>query len=238
VSGANGVGTNYISIIWAPATAARAGMFVGCSQTLGRLITSTDGLVWTESSIVGSESGMSQICYNVALDLFCIVGELGYIATSRNLTSWTTRTCPNRARVAGVASLETKGFVAIVAPSGLLYSADGATWMCTLMPVSFSVANNGNGLANVPIYYSTTLAGVLIPAATAATYMFTNDGQTVTLCQGAGSGALAYNVVRHDEVDDVLVATTISGAIVMRRDYNPLTQFVLPVMPNTWIRAN
>ena len=234
LQGANGVGMAYASIVWAPATLGRVGMFVGCSLTNGRIITSTDGLAWSESSS-GSESAMSQVCYNTALDLFCVVGELGYVATTRDplSTSWTRRTCPNRARVQGVASLEANGFVAITAPSGLLYSPDGATWTCTLMPVSISTTNG----VTVPIYYSATLGGVLIPAATAATYMFTNDGQTVTLCQGAGTGSLTYNNVRHDEVDDVLMCATDAGFVVMPRTYNPTTQFVLPVMPNTWIRA-
>jgi len=236
MQGANGVGMAYTSIVWAPATATRVGMFVGCSGTNGRIITSTDGVVWSESS-AGSESAMSQVCYNTALDLFCLVGELGYVATARDplSTSWTTRVCPNRARVLGVASLETKGFVAIIAPSGLLYSADGVTWKCTLLPVSISTTNS-NAL-NVPIYYSTTLAGVFIPAATAATYMFTNDGQSVTLCQGAGTGSLTYNTIRHDEADDVLMCATSTGFVVMPRTYNPATSFVVPVMPNTWIRA-
>jgi hypothetical protein len=235
LQGANGSRSMaYSSVVWAPATLGRVGMFVGCSGAYGRIITSTDGLAWSESSS-GSESAMSQVCYNTALDLFCVVGELGHIATARDplSTSWTTRVCPNRARVQGVASLETKGFVAIMAPSGLLYSPDGATWTCTLMPVSISTTNG----VSVPIYYSTTLGGVLIPAATAATYMFTNDGQTVTLCQGAGSGALTYNNIRHDEVDDVLMCSTDVGFVVIPRAYNPTTQFVLPVMPNTWIRA-
>jgi len=33
------------------------------------------------------------------------------------------------------------------------------------------------------------------------------------------------------------MCATDAGFVVMPRTYNPTTQFVLPVMPNTWIRA-
>ena len=68
-------------------------------------------------------------------------------------------------------------------------------------------------------------------------YMFTNDGLTATIGQGVAPGPSAYNFVTHDPVTDLLIAGSNDGVAVMQRSYDPLTEFVLPIMPNTWMRA-
>lgn len=233
VSGGVGTTISYTDVLWAPAAAPRIATFLGCSATGGQLLRSTDGVAWTAAGMVlstgqGSQSAMTAICYNSELDLFCVVGQLGFIATSRDSTTWTLQTAPSIGTVGAVASLEAGGFVALVGSSTMLSSLDGTAWTATALPFAFNAGK---------LEYSATFGGVFIPASTGPVFMFTNDGQNVTIGQGVAPGSSAYNFVYHDPTIDALVAASSDGTAVMPRAYDPLTEFVLPIMPNTWIRA-
>jgi hypothetical protein len=222
-------------IVWAPNVSPRSAMFVGCSTTGGRIIKSIDGVIWTSEGLALasglSQSSLARICYNASLDLFCVVGQLGFVATSRDATTWTRRTTPFIANVLSVASLETKGFVALVGSAIMLHSPDGVTWTSTGLPTAFSTQHNS------PLYYSSEFGGVFIPASVGPIYMFTNDGHTITIGQGIAPGSSEYNFLRHDPDTDLLIAGTDEGVAVMERSYDRRTEFVLPTLANTWIRS-
>jgi len=222
--GLNASTYTYSTVIWA----AGAGMFVGCSSTLGRVATSSDGVVWTERA-TGAESAVLQVCYNETLRLFCAVGNDGYIGTSTNAVDWQTQTGSFRAvNISGVASLESRGFVALPATAALMSSPDGVVWTATVAPLAF---------AAVKIYYSATFDGVFIPAANTVVYMFTNDGKTVTLGQGASSTAVLCTAMRYDAATDSLIVGAFGGFAVMPIAYDRTSEFCLPTMADTWVRA-
>jgi hypothetical protein len=224
-------GDDYTSLIWAAEANGGLGMFVGVSLAYGRCVTSLDGVTWTESGI-GTMSRLRQVCYNPALALFCIAGENGYIGTSPDAITWTTRICPVRSEIViwSVASLESKGFTMITNLDSIFYSPDGINWQQTVAP--FSVQ------ANAKTYYSAGLGGVIIPTTSVTMSMiFTNDGTTFIAGHGIAPSFGAFQGARHDPVTDSLIFPTTQGCSIMPRSYDPATQFVLPLLANTWIRA-
>ncbi len=227
--GINGGGVNYNTVVWAAAK----GMFV-VGGAFGRVATSTDGIAWTERS-TGTDAVIQQVCFNAALGVYCAVGEQGYIGTSTDGITWVTRIGAFRSVVIwSVASLEAKGFVAFVGTSGMAQSPDGVTWAATMLPANVATtAANTTGKA----YYSATWGGVLVPGGNAAAFAFTNDGLTLTLGQGVSSSATAYSATVYDPYTDCLLCAGAGGCSVMPTAYNRTTQFIVPTIANTWIRA-
>lgn len=219
---------NYTTVVWGGPTGGR--LFVGGSDLGGRVFTSADGIAWTETA-TGSQGQMTQICWNDSLALFCAVGLNGYMATSVDGTTWIERRSPVLTDLQGVASLEDLGFVAVMTESaGLVHSADGVNW---------EVAGVGQVVLGCKIYYSVELLGVPLASTGLPSYLFTNDGQSVTYGQGSSSGGgVQFAGIRYDPTLDALVGVSTVSVNVLPRAYNLATEFALPTMANTWIRAS
>lgn len=221
-----------LSVIWCSAK----GLFVACGS-FGMLATSPDGVTWTERDS-GTGEILNQVCYNVALGKFLIVGTR-FVLSSTNGTSWSrVATCQTNSGTSGVCSLEANGFY-VVGGNAFMHSPDGATWEIQGQPTELTTT--------VKLFYDTIngLAFVTSVSAQSGVTLVTADGVTFTKVGTVnGTGANTPANLTYDSVNDCYVGTmqgnigaTGPTAVTLRRTYNKSTQFALPVLNNTWIKV-
>ena len=114
------------------------GLFVAVSSTDNvnskRIITSPDGLVWSEQTQSVSKAWRS-VCWSASLRLLVAVADnasgTNCIMTSPDAVTWTTRTAPEASAWQEVIWVEELTKFVAVAETGTqraMYSADGITW--------------------------------------------------------------------------------------------------------------
>lgn len=192
-----------------------------CVLSGGFIGTSTDGITFTIVSI-GNECTLNEITLNTALGKYCVVGNNGIIYTSTDLVAWTKKVPPVRnINLSGVASFESRGFVAISTPS-LIYSPDGDTW---------SEYRQGFALAGKPRYSSIDDCVFLSANGSLA---YTKDGKTIEYgaIEEAPQGYSLY-----EPQSDSVVSFVANGVAVIPRGYNENTEFALPLKQGQNIRV-
>ena len=206
----------------------------------GIILSSNNGTTWTETRLNTSVQ-LNQICYNNALGKFVIVGDGGVIVTSTNGTSWTISGSVIPRKVSAIASLETNGFVGITSCGHVITSTDGTTWQ-TQPPLitGFSVISPG-------FYSATDGAAFFVISQTSQgmgnRLMYTSDGKSFEsigmMTSGPQSCPIAYDSANDKYIIVGALSTPSSIACVtMSRTYNKSTQFALPRIRNTWIKAS
>ena len=216
--------------------------------TAGLISTSSNGTTWTERTSNVTQT-LNAICYNSNLGLFVAVGDNGTILTSSNGTAWTSRTNTNNGDLKSAATMEAKGFVALNTYGQMVYSPDGVTWTAT------SASSPGNITSVSKAIYSPVDSSVFfIPTGPLNTssvtgIMFsTNDGKTLTthpiIATSVNFTPQTFTGLIYIPSSDKIIASGISGSpfnlsgtAIMSRTYNKNTQFVLPILKNTWIKT-
>lgn len=100
------------------------GKFVAAG-TVGTIVSSSDGLVWTNNAFTGSTTNFNDCAYGAGK--YVIVGASGFIASSPDLFNWTTSTGTGSNAFYRVAY--GAGVFVAVGVSGACYSSpDGVTW--------------------------------------------------------------------------------------------------------------
>src|SRR6185503_17897957 len=229
---------SFQSIIWA----AIPGIFVAVGGA-GTIATSPDGITWTNRTANGSFGTFQQVVYNSSLSLFVIAGgasttTMNNIYTSPDAITWTE--IPSNwgdTLFKAIANLESNGFVIIGQANINLYSKDGVTW---------------NQVATDPQYISGSPAKAFYSAIDKGAF-YCNSGnaptreQIVGFVDGvttvqfpvyAGDNTFPLNNLAYDSVNDVYVAVGSSGIVArLPRSYNKSSQFVLPVLHNTYVQV-
>lgn len=228
----NTPGASLGHIVWAAAPA----LFVIVGGA-GTILTSTNGTTWT-TVVLNVGQAINSVCYNTALGLFVAGGNNGLFFTSTNGTSWTKRLA--KVTLEGffiVQTLESLGFVAVTtgAIGTTMYSSDGITWV--LNPGVLNVALNANGSVSL---YSSVDNGVFFLGPSFV--VFTNDGQTFqTISTFTPTLNTRWGITYIPATDTYAVVAgpsdTSGWLTLMTRSYNKNTQFVLPTLQNTWIKA-
>ena len=215
---------SFLSICWS----VDLGMFVAVGGG-GTVATSTNGTTWTERTS-GIAAPLVQVCWNSNKGIFVAVGVAGNLITSTNGTTWTSRPQGLDTNFTAVASLEANGFIAttsIAAATGVLWnSSDGITWYTR---VAYPAAT----AAQMKAFYG-SIDGI---AFLGGSGMFaTKDGRNIIPMQPSSS-AVTMNAITYDSTHDKYITVGTPYLATLSRTYTKATQFVLPVLPNTWIKA-
>ena len=119
------------------------GMFVAVGNS-GRIVTSTDGITWTEQT-----SPISAMLWLVTYGngMFVVFSDSGNIVTSTDGITWTKQTSPVSTRLDSV-TYANGMFVAVGNSGSIVTSTDGITWTKQTSPVStdFRSVTYGNGM--------------------------------------------------------------------------------------------
>jgi hypothetical protein len=118
----------YNSICWAP----ELGLFCAVSYTSAFVVTSPDGITWTDRSIPNNRSWYS-VCWSPELGLFCAVNNnsAAFVMTSPDGITWSERAIPNkRAWLSVIWAPEVRLFCAVNYANAafVMTSPDGITW--------------------------------------------------------------------------------------------------------------
>uniref|UniRef100_A0A6C0JTS8 Uncharacterized protein n=1 Tax=viral metagenome TaxID=1070528 RepID=A0A6C0JTS8_9ZZZZ len=231
---------SFQSIIWAATPA----IFVAVGGA-GTIATSPDGITWTNRTANGSFGTFQQVVYNTSLALFVIAGgasptTMNNIYTSPDATTWT-EIASNWGDTffRAVANLESNGFVVIGNANINLYSKDGVSWKQVATDPQYSLNSNTNVKA---LYSSVDKGAFYCNAANGLTREqivgFVDGVTTVQFPVYAGDNTFPLNNLAYDSVNDVYVAVGANGVIArLPRSYNKSTQFVLPVLHNTYVQV-
>jgi hypothetical protein len=130
-------------IAWSPSL----GMLCICASaglsTTDRIITSTDGLIWTRRNLPTASISLTCIAWSPTLNLFCAMGSSNAVYTSPDGITWTQRTGPvsggSWRRVLWAGGTHNKFYA--LDGNNVARSSDGITWAMT-----FVFSGNGRGL--------------------------------------------------------------------------------------------
>jgi hypothetical protein len=158
------------------------------------IITSPDGLVWTEQSNAKAID-LNDVAWSASLALFCAVGDLdgtdAYILTSTNGTAWTERSNPKNCGLNAIAwSPSLSLFAAVGQDDGvdmyIVTSPDGITW---------TERSNGAGGHLQDITWNADLA-LFCAVGLAGSILTSTDGVTWTSrTPASGSGSAQFTAV-------------------------------------------
>lgn len=195
-------------------------LFVGVGNS-GTIITSPDGVTWTERTS-GVNNELNKICY--ANNLFVAVGANGTIITSPDGETWTQRTSgveglfPNTIKSVVYCSLFNL-FVACGEFTKILTSPDGVTWSeIDFTDVGFSYKNCA--------YYCDELSFILVAGEASQIYT-SNDGLDWISLRDASNDDFSYII--YDERKRQFISSGLGGiktspdGITWTKIYNDLT---------------
>jgi photosystem II stability/assembly factor-like uncharacterized protein len=231
----NSPASTFNSIIWS--SQANRFVAVGAAGT----IATSDGINWVDRS---TSTGLTlrQVAYNTSKSLFVVVGDQGILLTSPDGDNWTNHytgdgTGTNLSCIA-VASLEDKGFLASSA-TRRIYSDNGFTGWYPMDSAGVTLTGKmfrsdvDKGVFQFTDATSTRPEGLY----------FTDDGlngQFIAI--STQTFPITYTGLAYDSTNDAYVAVgsnSTYGSFITRlpRSYNKATQFVLPQIYQSFVRA-
>ena len=187
------------------------GLFVAVGYLVGyygTIITSSDGITWTNQNIETIED-LSSIIFSEHLGLFFAVGSSGAIITSSDGITWNIQTSGVSINLRSVTYSEHLGlFVAVGSSRTILTSSDGITW---------NIQNSGVPATLFSVTYSEHL-GLFVAVGSGRTIITSSDGITWNI-QNSGvevPGALCS--VTYSKNLNLFVAVGYKGIIITSSD--------------------
>ena len=127
------VGRSWNSICWA----AELGLFCAVNQNSAAVVvTSPDGITWTERAIPNSRAWVS-VCWSAELGLFCAVNQnsAAFVMTSPDGITWTERSTPATRSWYGICWAPELGLFCAVG-TAIMTSPNGTTWTERSRPIA------------------------------------------------------------------------------------------------------
>jgi len=234
-TGSQGLYTDFTDIDWS----SDLGMFVAVWGAWN-IATSTNWTTWTKRTCP-VYSNLNAVAWNDSLGMFVAVGSNGTVVSSTNGTSWTFRQSNTTWVFTQVASLEAKGFIAWMTLYWFMRSADWITWVWVPTP-AWATTTMGK------MFYSSVdgwvfALGTNLPTSNAHGF-FTRDWKTLEILSVwnfviSSSSGFIGTVYDSDE-DKILymgvTSNTNTALVIASRTYDKATEFILPSIPNTFIK--